>query len=296
MRALGRSCAAEMTNAELGALSISFLPTRRPKGLNGSLDLSEGETKERSVSVPTILNTLIPVLAGSGMYSQISLTGETYSMRSLSYDYFQNVTIPALRRFGLYALPEQEVAGFGRESGGLVTMDVEPSALNGVNWAARGKLVGCHAVVTTSELPMSITERGIGHLEKLAAHAKVPIEIEANPVDSRNPGAFVTVWAVCERGMGGATAIGRRGLKMETLAQSAFEGTLDWLATDATVDPYLADQLLVTACLAEGETTFRTSRLTQRFLTAIWVIKQFLPIHITVRGTEDHAGTVTIKR
>lgn len=246
--------------------------------------------------MPVILNALVPVLAQTGMYSQVSLSGETYGNRSLSFDYFQNVTIPALQKMGLYAFPDQELAGFGRESRGRVTMDVEPSSLQPIDWASRGKLVGCRAIVTTAELPSYVTQRGVAHLVKLSEHTKLPLEIESNPTDSQSPGAFITAWAIYEKGMGGATAIGQRGLRIENLAQNAFEGMLDWMSGDATVDPYLADQLLVTACLASGESTFKTSRLTSRFLTSIWVIKQFLPIHITVRGTEDKPGVVSIKR
>lgn len=296
MRALGKSCSAEMTGAEVGSTSISFLPTRRPKGLNENLDLPEDEAHRRGASAPVVLNALVPVLARTGMYSSVSLSGETYGNRSLSFDYFQSVTMPALHKMGLYAFPDQELAGFGRESRGRVTMDVEPSALQAADLSARGKLIGCRAIVTTAELPVTISQRAIAHLGKMAENAKVPLEIEANPVDSRAAGAFITAWAIYEGGMGGATAMGQRGLRVEALAQAAFEGMLDWMATDATVDPFLADQLLITACLAEGETVFRTSRLTTRFLTSIWVIKQFLPIHITVRGSEDKAGTVTIKR
>ncbi len=175
-------------------------------------------------------------------------------------------------------------------------MDVEPSALSGIDWSSRGRLIGCHATITTSELQANVSTRAIGHLTSLARHANIPLEIESNPVDSRSAGAFVTLWATFEHGMGGATGMGRRGLKIESLVQGAFEDFTDWLSGDATVDPYLADQLLVAACLAEGETSFSTSNLTPRFLTSVWVIKQFLPIHITVRGSENQPGTVVVKR
>jgi RNA 3'-terminal phosphate cyclase (ATP) len=296
MRALAKSCAAEMTGSEVGSNSISFLPTRRPRGLNENLDQPEDEALQRGASAPVVMNALVPVLAKTGMYSHVTLSGETYGKHSLGFDYFQNVTCPALQKMGLYCYPDQELAGFGRESRGQVTMDVEPSALQPLNWSTRGRLIGCRAVVTTAELPVTVSERGIAHLTKLAQHAKVPLEIESNPVDSRSAGAFVTIWAQCENGMGGSTAMGSRGLRIEALVQTAFEDVLDWLTGDATVDPYLADQLLITACLAEGESIFKTSRLTPRLLTSIWVIKQFLPIHITVRGSENEPGSVTIKR
>jgi len=296
LRALARSTEAESVGAEVGNTQISFLPTRRPKALTGNLDLPEDEALRRGASAPVVLNALLPVLAKTGMYSSVSLSGETYGHRSLGFDFFQNVTVPALQRFGLYAFPDQELAGFGRESRGRVSMDVEPSSISPVDWSARGKLVALRAVVTTAELPSTVAQRGQAHLERLAESAKLSIEVETNAVDSRSAGAFVTVWAQAERGFGGATSMGQRGIKMETLVQSAFEDVLDWVTGDASVDPYIADQILITACLAEGETIFKTSRLTQRFLTSVWVIKQFLPIHITVLGSEGEAGVVTIRR
>jgi len=296
MRALAKSCQADTTGFEIGATSVNFSPTRRPRNLTEDLDLLETPNCGRSPNVQVVLSSLLPVLAQTGAYSHVCLSGETYASRSLSFDYFQEVTIPAMRKLGLYAFPDQDAAGFGRESRGHVTMDVEPSSLEAIDWSSRGKMVECHAVVTTAELPAEVANRAVAHIGKLAENSKLPIEIENNPVDSRSPGAFVTAWAVFEQGIGGATAMGRRGVAVETLAQSAFEGMLEWVAGDATVDPYLGDQLIIPACLAEGETVFRTSRLTQRLLTCIWVIKQFLPIHITVRGSMDHPGGVTIKR
>jgi len=80
------------------------------------------------------------------------------------------------------------------------------------------------------------------------------------------------------------------------LAQNAFNQMFEWMSSNATVDPYIADQILLTAVLAEGETTFKVSNLTQRFLTSVWVIKQFTPIHITIRGSEGSPGAVTVRR
>ncbi len=296
IRALAQSTAAEVIGVEVGNTTVSFLPTRRAHPLNENLDLPEDETLLRGASAPVVMNALLPVLGRTGAYSSVSLSGETYGHRSLGFDYFESVTIPALRKLGLYAFPDQELAGFGRESRGRLTMDVEPSAIQALDWSTRGKLVSFHGMVTTAELASSVGERGCAHLEKLAESAKLPIEVQMNPVDARSAGAFVTVWAEFERGIGGATSMGQRGIKMETLAQTAFEDMLDWLSGDATVDPFLADQLLIPACLAEGETTFRTSRLTQRFTTSVWVIKQFLPIHVTVRGADGEPGVITIRR
>jgi len=295
IRALAAMCDAETTGIELGSNAISFLPTRRPKGLTGQIEAFRNET-QRGPNACVVLSTLLPVLARSGVYSSVVGEGETFGGNALSYDYFANVTIPALKRAGLYAYPELLHAGFGRESKGQVALDVEPSALNGISWVDRGKLQSVKAIVSTAQLPSPVGERAVSHLKRLAQNSGVSIVVEHIEVGARTPGIYVTAWANYDRAVGGGAAMGARGIRAETLAQHAFEEMYEWMATSGTVDPFLADQLLLPLVLADGESAFSVSRLTPRFLTCAWVIKQFAPIHITIRGAENGPGTVTIKR
>jgi RNA 3'-terminal phosphate cyclase (ATP) len=243
-----------------------------------------------------VLSALLPVLARSGVYSTLVAEGETFGNNALSYDYFANVTLSALRKTGLYAFPELLTGGFGRESKGQVALDVEPSALQGITWNERGRLKEIRAIVSTASLPPPVGERAVSHLRRLAQNSGVQMHAEHVEIGARTPGVHVTAWATYERGMGGGAAMGARGLRAETLAQLAFEEMFEWMATSSTVDPYLADQLLLPLVLAEGESVFSVSRLTPRFLTCAWVVKQFTPIHITIRGAENGPGTVSIKR
>jgi len=295
LNALARSCNAEVTGAEVGSNQLSFLPTTRPRGFNGDLQAERNEGN-RGPNANVVLASLLPVLAQSGVYSSVTTHGETFGTNSLSYDYFANVTIPALRRIGLYAFPDLVTAGFGRESAGTVSIDVEPSALTGIDWRDRGRLQGVKAVVATSNLPDGVGERAVGHLRKLGQNVGVSIDAQHIPVGARGPGIFVTTWATYERAFGGGGANGGRGIRAETLAQLAFEELFDWMQTPATVDPYLADHILLPLVFAEGESTFTVSRLSPRFLTEVWVVKQFTPIHLTVRGSEGGPGTITIQR
>ncbi len=291
--ALAQSCQAECTGLEIGSETLVFHPTSRARSLTGVLEVP---TTTRMPNSLIVLSSLLPVLARSGGYSTISCQGETYGTNALTFDYFANVGLYACRKMGIYAFPTLQTASFGRESGGDVSFDIEPSAINGVNWSQRGRLLSCLATVVTAELPNMVGQRGVAHLELMGRGANVPIEAEAIRVSSQRPGAFVTVWAQYENGAAGTTAIGQKGVRMESLAQNAFDNLMTWMSGDASVDPYLADLFLIPAVLAVGETTFKTSRLTQRFLTSVWVVKQFVPIHITVRGKEDSPGTVSIRR
>ncbi len=295
VQALARSVSAETAGAEVGSTTLSFLPTRSPSSLKGPLDLSE-PSSSRNPNALVVLSALAPVLARSGMYSQVSLQGETYGHRALTFDYFANVVCPVLSKAGIGAFPDLEKAGFGRDASGFVRMDVEPSVIQGFDWSDRGALVGVRAIITTAGLPASVGLRGSTHLQNLASNARIGVEIEAVEAEGANSGAFVTVWAEYERGWGGAIAMGSRGLRVEALAQSTFEELMAFMQTSASVDPYLADQLLLPAVMAESPTIFRVSELTSRFLSSVSVIKQFLPVHVTVRGLEGQPGLVSIRR
>lgn len=295
LRALVESTAAETTGAEIGSNTLAFLPTRRPKALNGKLATVRGNGN-RGPNANIVLNALLPVLAGAGAYSVLECEGETYGAGSLGYDAFAEGTLAALRRCGLYAFPDLVEAGYGRESRGSVSMDVEPSALTGLNWTERGRALGLRARVVSSGVPRDVGERAAAHLRRLAANAGLEIEAEARVVESAKPGMHVTVWAEYERGHGGGAAMGGRGVPAEALAQAAFSETTDFMETGACLDPYLADQCLLPLVLSTEASAIRISKLTQRFLTAVWVVKRFTPIRLTVRGSENHMGLVTIER
>ena len=293
-RALALATGAETSGAR-GDHELHFAPARRPSGLNESIYPPEDENDEHANAL-VVLHSLLPVMARTGVFSKITCRGETFGHGVLSYDYFLNVTLAAHRRMGLYAYPELTLAGFGRGSRGEVRLEIEPSSLHGVDWPIRGELISAGAAVATAELSPAVACRGVGHLERLAQHAGVPLHVESFDVRSRQPGAFVTVFAEFEQGFGGATAMGRRGVRMEMLAQNAFDSFLEWFKTPSTTDGFLSDQILITAAMAESESTFTVSKLNQRFLTTVWVIKQFLPIRITIRGQEGEPGLVTIRR
>ncbi len=294
-KALVSVVSAEMIGAEQSSGTMSFLPNSRPKGFKGQIE-SERNDLKRGANALVVLSSMLPVLARSGVYSSVMVEGETFGTNALSYDYFANVALTALRKIGIHAFPDLVRAGFGRESNGQVALDVEPSPISNIEWTDRGALKEVRAVVTLCALPSSVGDRIASHLIRMGNSSGVKIKPEIREVEGSGRGAYVTTWAEYQRGIGGGTAIGAQGVRAETVAQQAFEELLDWMSGSSTVDPYLADQLVIPLAFAEGSSSFTVSRLTKRFLTIVWVIKQFLPIHLTVRGTENGPGVVTIVR
>lgn len=296
IEALKLSCHAETTKCELGSTEFSFLPTRRPKALDMSIDVPEAYDGPGHSNALVILISLLPVLARTGSYSFLNLKGETFGTNAIGYDSFMASTLGAFRRMGLHVDCDLLEGGFGRASRGLIRAEIEPSVFEGVDWSTRGALMSVQAVLSVGELPESIADRAHSFLKRLAHNAGLNLEIEVTRVKANTSGVHLTMSAEFENGFGGSQSMGAKGLRVETVVQSGFERFMQWFRSDATTDEYLIDQLIVAAAIAETPSTFKVHRLTQRFLTTVWVIKQFVPIHITIKGHEGEAGTVSVRR
>ncbi|HEX9912119.1 MAG TPA: RNA 3'-terminal phosphate cyclase, partial [candidate division Zixibacteria bacterium] len=69
---------------------------------------------------------------------------------------------------------------------------------------------------------------------------------------------------------------------------------LDFMNTFGAVEEHLADQLIPFLALAQDESNFSVSRISQHLLTNIWVVQQFLSVKIIVEGKENQPGKIKI--
>jgi RNA 3'-phosphate cyclase len=295
IRALARMTGTEVSNVGLGDRVLRLHPNARARGLNGRIG-GERNAQNRAASVPITMTSLIPALCRTGTYSTVTMEGETFGHNSLGYDAFLNSTLSVFREMGIYAFPTIERAGFGRDSDGDVTMDVEPSPILGLQWNERGRLNGLYGRISLANVGGSVAERAMAHASRLAQNSGLNLSMSVETYEASSPGFHVTFWADYDRGRATGSAMGSKGLRAEAVVQDAFDQIAHWMSQSGTVDPYLADQIIVPAAFAESGSVFRVSELTPRFLTAAWVIKQFLPLRITVRGSEGGPGLVTIEK
>jgi RNA 3'-terminal phosphate cyclase (ATP) len=86
-----------------------------------------------------------------------------------------------------------------------------------------------------------------------------------------------TLLFLCVRGRAGFSALGRRGLPAERVADEAIDQLLAWHASGAAVDEHLADQLVPFIALAHGPSDFTCPRLSPHLRTVAWVAERFLP-------------------
>lgn len=292
-KALGAATDAEVS-AGLGDEAILFAPQRHISPFRDRIDLNQLAKGSQPGSAPLILQSVLAPLARAGGVSRVSCRGGTHVPFAPTYDYFRMVTLPAMTRLGIYAAASIESAGYSHRGGGEVSLEIEPSALNGFDLSKRGELETIRAAIVTSELPESVGIRGVRRIEENGRRQGMEIHCELIKLRSATPGAAVTLAAELENGYGGSQSLGERGKPMEDVADEAFFELIHWLNSDATTDEFLSDQILVPAVMSREPCSFTTSRITPTLTTTAWVIKQFMPAKITILGQEGGKGEVSV--
>jgi RNA 3'-terminal phosphate cyclase (ATP) len=146
-----------------------------------------------------------------------------------------------------------------------------------------------------SNLPADIAQRIANRATNVLRGAKLAVDIQ--PSRERGPGMGAGLFLVAEyeNAVAGFGALGARGKPSDQVADEACHALLAHHATDAAVDPHLADQLLLPMALAAGASAFTTSEVTQHLLTNASIIRQFLPVQIEIEGREGRPGTVSVQ-
>lgn len=279
VRALAAISDAEVRGDALDSTELAFTP-RTLRG--GSYRFDVGAVRGSAGSVSLLFQALLLPLALAAEPSRLTLIGGTHVPWSPPVHYLAEVFLPALRQLGV----EAEVAltrwGWYPKGGGEIEARIAPaSGLRGLRWDGPPRperLVGVSAV---SGLPATIAERQRRRaLERLAGRglrAEIALVRDASALGS---GTVLFLAAVGPGAFAGFSALGRRGVKAETVADEAVDPLLHFLDSGAAVDPQLADQLVPFLALAREPSSFTCPALSSHLRTVAWVLEQFLPVAI----------------
>lgn len=293
---LGRSTKAETVGDELGNDAVTFAPGRAARAVDTEFDLQSLEAGRTHGSAVIVAQSLAPVLATTGAYSYLKLLGETHASQALGFDAFQSSLCPVMAALGVGVYPALVTAGLGTGSKGEIFVEVEPSAFEPLRWATRGEVAGAGCVVTSVDTHPKAVQEAIETAASLLEKAGLPGEVTTVETRGPEPGLAVTFWVRASPGGCSGSAMTQKPIRPGVCVAQAWEPVEKWLEGDATVDTFLADQILLACCLAEGRSQFSTPMVTRRLTTVAWVVKQFVPIHVTVRGREGTPGVVTVER
>ncbi|MCX8195038.1 MAG: RNA 3'-terminal phosphate cyclase [Candidatus Micrarchaeota archaeon] len=268
---LARITRAKVSGASLGSKEITF----EPQGIHGGeyfLDIGTAG------SVTLLMQAALPVLLFSGEESLIRLRGGTHVKASPNFGYFCNVFLPAIKKFGAQAEARMLRAGFYPKGGGEAELKVRPSKLAGAEFRWQETKKAEYEIISAM-LPKHVAERE----EKVVRHSLAAFSPagERKEVEAACPGNSITIWS----GFIGASALGEQGKKAEEVAAEACGAFLQEASSKtACVDSHLADQLLLYAALAEGKSSFSTSKFTSHLKTNAELIRLITERNIILSG------------
>ena len=301
--AAGALCDAALHGATLGSQYLRFEPNALVPADTFAFDVAQARGGASAGATGLVAQTLLvpltflPALAReSGNGVRVTVEGGTHVPMSPAADYIEQVYLPLLSRMGASIEMQNVKAGFFPRGGGEIALQLKGGGLHTLlDVTDRGRLQRLNCIVTTSQLPPTVAQRGADVLRKDLKGYGVPVVVQSRDLESNGAGAAVLIVAECENGRGGWTSLGERGKPMEKVASDAIRHFQNWHATGAGADEHLADQLALPCALVNGESRWTTPLVTEHLRTVLWVAQQFLPIEYAIEEQANGGGLVTLR-
>jgi len=293
VRAAGAVTEAEVSGDRFSSDRIAFSPKTIA---GGQYEFDVSLDRGSAGSVGLVLQALVPILAFAGQSSTTKVHGGTHVAWSPPYHYFDQVFLKTLSMMGLQAKSELNAWGFYPFGGGEVVLDVDPvDSLKGLRLIDRGSLKNVTGVSAVANLPASVAQRQKLHASRRLVAEGIQPEIEEIDAQAKGKGSFLFLLAEYENCRCGFSSLGSKGKPAERVADDVVDQLMKHHKTHSALDGNLADQLAIYASIAEGETSFTTSRISEHLITNLWVISQFLSINYRVEGEATGPGTIEIR-
>lgn len=267
-------CDADVEGLKIGSTKVVF----RPKKLRArDMKIEIGTAG----SITLLLQTVLPPLIFANKECRLEITGGTDVSWSPSIDYFRFVFGKALRDLGADIEVELIRRGYYPKGGGKVIITVHPSDLKGRKFENEDCGV-VRGISHCSNLPAHVSERQARSAEKVLKESGYTCKIETEVRNDLSTGSGITLYC----GYKGAISLGEKGKRAEKVGEEAGLELLRELNSDSAFDRHLADQMMVPAIIAKGETEYTASEITNHALTNAYIINQFLNSAVKIDGTK----------
>jgi len=289
VRAAVAICGAHVTGAGVGASRITFAPGRvRP----GEYHFDIGTAGATAL----VLHTLYLPLSLCDAESVVVITGGTHVPFSPCYHYVESQWAVHARALGLRIRTRLLRAGFYPRGGGKIRARIGPvDELTPVSLDRRGLLRIVRGLSIACNLPEHVAERQKTQAERRLLKARVKHHVRIASMPAFGKGTVLFLQAEFERSKCCYFGLGALRKRAEKVADEAWKGLHAFLKTQAAIDEFLADQLLLPLALVDGRSTFTTCRLTEHVRTNADIIRRFLPARIEIEGQVGEEARVVVQ-
>jgi RNA 3'-terminal phosphate cyclase (ATP) len=268
-------CGGRVDRAEVGSSELTYRPGRCIRG--GAYEWDIGTAGSATMLALSLL--LVGVFADRA--SVFTLKGGLFQDFAPSAHHLQRVLVPLVRRMGADAEISVRRPGYVPEGNGILEVRVRPAkaGLRPLMLTEQGQVTAVKGTALSSHLAeQEVSDRMAEECSARIEEAGHEADIEAvYETSASQKGADLTVWAETDSGaIIGSDRAGKLGRRSEEIGRYVAEGLLDDLKAGATVDRYVADQLIPFCALATGTSQYVIPRVTEHVETNLWLVETIL--------------------
>jgi len=274
VRACAQLCEARTDGVAVGSREFWFRPGRSVRG--GRHDWDIGTAGSASMLALGVLP--LACLAEAPLEAHIH--GGVFQDFSPSPFHLHHVVAPLLARMGAEVALAVERPGYLPAGAGVLALRVRPAAaaLAPLELRDPGCVLRVRGIALASHLAeRRVSERMASACEERLAAAGLSFAIERIDDEAAlHPGAALAIWAETSTGCRlGADRSGAPRRSSEAIGRRVAGALLEDLASGATVDRHLADQLVLFAALARGTSRYRVPGDSEHLSTNLWLAERF---------------------
>ena len=282
VKAVERLARGKTEGLELRSTRLQFSPGTL-KGFEGEIDIGTAG------SITLLLQCLVPVALFADTETKVRITGGTDVNWSPPIDFYTNVYLKALHEMGCEVHIDLKRRGYYPKGDGLVDVSVTPTRhLKGIVLQKREEAGVINGVSHSCGLPAHVAERQAKSANRILKEAGYDSELKTGieKEGKRTTGSGITLWCGYKSG----SALGERGKKAEVVGEEAAHVILRELKAPATVDVYLADQLVPYIALAEGKSEMKVREITKHLETNMYITQKFFDVAFEIEKEETEEG------
>jgi RNA 3'-phosphate cyclase len=298
IQALKKLSDARVDGARLGSQTIEVFPGPANPGIL-ALDIGTAG------SITLLLQSLLLPAAFAGGRVELKLTGGTDTKWSMPLDYFERVVLPVFEDLATFRIQATR-RGYYPKGQGLLNLTITPrvkfnktpgtdelirnvhAKIPSIHLTAREKLFEIKGRSSASQQLKSadVSRRQAQGARRLIGDL-CPVTIKEEYMRTASIGTVITLWANFHNTKVriGADALGKKGVPAEKIGEAAAVRLLDYLDSDAVVDPHLADNIIPLLALIGG--SLKTTKITGHILSNIYVCEKFLNVRFTIDSQKN---------
>ncbi|MCU4638951.1 RNA 3'-terminal phosphate cyclase [Acinetobacter courvalinii] len=258
---------AYVEGAELHSQRLYFAPQHVQSGKYQFQIGSAGSTT-------LVLQSLLPALLLQNEASELTISGGTHNPLAPTADFIEQCFLPVLEKLGIAVEFKLNKAGFFPIGAGEIQIKIQPwQHRNKLNLLDRGTLQTTKAFAAVLNLS---EEAQIAQRELATLNKRLKLDTQQQfHLNGISQGNTVYVKVEHQHHIQLFTALGEMRKSAEQIANHLAEQVKQYIASQAAVDEYLADQLLLPLVLGQGG-EFTAQCISEHTRTQAVMIEKFI--------------------